>query len=295
VEKELTGETLRYRIDDHILMITLNRPERLNALNRVMATELGEVFNQSDADDDVRAVVLTGAGRAFCSGLDLERADIFDVTSGSTSAIRPHAPNSGAARDLGGEITLRLYESLKPIIAAVNGPAVGFGATLLLPIDIRLASKDAVVGYVFARRGIVPDAASSWFLPRVVGISRALDWTLSGNLIPAEEAHAAGLFQSLHDPGELLAAAWKIAEAIVRNVAPVSASLTRQMMWRGLTLAHPMQAHRIESRIIAARGTHADSREGVEAFLEKRSARFAGRVPTDLPDFFPWWPPETYD
>lgn len=291
---EHVGQTVNYRIEDHVLTATLNRPERLNSLNLTMARELCEVFDRSDGDDDVRVVILTGAGRAFCAGFDLERADIFDVTTGPAAGTQ-EMPRAQPARDLGGEISLRIYDSLKPVIAAINGPAVGIGATLLLPIDIRVASTEARVGFVFTRRGIVPEAASSWFLPRVVGISRALDWTLRGRLIPAEEAYAAGLFRSLHEPSELLAAAREIAEEIVRNVSPVSASLTRQMMWRGLTLEHPMQAHRIDSRLMAARGAHADSREGVAAFLEKRPANFAGRVPQDLPQSFPWWGPQEFE
>jgi enoyl-CoA hydratase/carnithine racemase len=232
-------------------------------------------------------VILTGAGRAFCGGFELERPDIFDAGNASPdwSALPPEHP----IRDLGGRLTLRIFDSLKPVIAAINGPAVGIGATLLLPMDYRIAAVDARIGFVFARRGIVPEAASAWFLPRIVGISRALDWTLSGRLVPASEAHAAGLIRSIHEPNELLTAAREIAAEIVNKVSPVSAVLTRQMMWRGLTLDHPMEAHRIDSRLMAALGAHSDAREGVASFLEKRAAHFSGRAPSDLPAFFPWW------
>jgi enoyl-CoA hydratase/carnithine racemase len=284
---EFEGETLRYRVETHVLTATLNRPERLNALNQTMAREILQLFDRSDSDDDIRAVILTGAGRAFCGGFDLERADIFD--SGNAPSDGSALPHDHPIRDLGGRLTLRIFDSLKPVIAAINGPAVGVGATLLLPMDYRIASNDARIGFVFTRRGIVPEAASSWFLPRIVGISRAIDWTLSGRLVPACEAHAAGLIRSLHDSGELLGAARAIADEIVEKVSPVSAALTRQMMWRGLTLDHPMEAHRIDSRLMAARGAHQDSREGVAAFLEKRPAHFSGRAPSDLPDCFPWW------
>lgn len=279
------GETLRYEVENHVLTLTLDRPERLNALNLRMGDEIMQVFDRSDADEDIRAVILTGAGRAFCCGFDLERADIFDASKLDLHRDSADEP----VRDLGGQLSLRIFDSLKPVIVAVNGAAAGVGATMLLPADFRLASSNARFGFVFTRRGIVPEAASSWFLPRVVGIGKALDWTLRGALVSAQEAQAAGLVRSVHEPDELLPAARAIAAEIVNHVSPVSAVLTRQLMWRGLTLDHPMEAHRIESRLIVARGMHADSREGVAAFLEKRPANFSGRVPTDLPDCFPWW------
>jgi enoyl-CoA hydratase/carnithine racemase len=286
-------ETLHCEIENHVLTVTLNRPQRLNALNGQMAEELMQVIDRSDADDDIRALIVTGSGRGFCSGFDLDRADVFD-NRGASMVDPANSSAGGVARDLGGRLTLRLFDSLKPIIAAVNGVAVGIGATLLLPMDFRLASRTAQVGFVFTRRGIVPEAASGWFLPRVVGITRALDWSLSGRLVSAQEAASAGLFGSLHEPAELLLAARRIADQLVDDVSPVSAVLTRHMMWRGLTLDHPMEAHQIDSRLMAERGAHADSREGVAAFLEKRRPHFSGRAPSDLPQTFPWWPDRPY-
>ncbi len=198
-------------------------------------------------------------------------------------------------RDGGGRVTLRLYDCLKPVIGAINGPAVGIGATMLLPMDIRLASESARIGFVFARRGITPEACSSWFLPRLVGISRALEWTFSGRIFPASEALSAGLVSAVHAPDDLLPAARALAREIIEHSAPVSVALTRQMMWRMLGADHPMEAHKIDSRSIYARGRQADAREGVTAFLEKRPAAFTDKVSTDLPSFFPWWPPRPYE
>jgi enoyl-CoA hydratase/carnithine racemase len=277
------GQTLRYEVAGHVMTLTLQRPERLNALNRRMGEEILQAFDHADANEDVRAVILTGAGRAFCSGADLERADIFDSNASIDTATEQ------VARDLGGVLTLRIFESLKPVIAAVNGAAVGIGSTLLLPADFRLAVNNARFGFVFTRLGIVPEACSSWFLPRIVGMPKALDWLLRGRFVSAQEAHAAGLVQSLHEPDELLPAARALAAEIVDQVSPVSAVLTRQLLWHGLTADHPMEMHRIESRLMAARGAHADSHEGVTAFLQKRKANFPGRVPADLPATFPWW------
>ena len=283
----MAPRTLRYEVEDHVATLTLARPERLNALNRAMVEELLEAFDRADGDPDIRAVIVTGEGRAFCAGFDLDGAAAFDVGAGTVNwqALPPDHP----IRDLGGRLALRIFDSAKPVIGAINGAAVGIGATMLLPMDYRLAAAGARVGFVFGRRGIVPEAASGWFLPRVVGISRALDWCLSGKLVPAEEALAAGLLHSVHDAADLLPAARTIAREIVANIAPVSATLIRHLMWRGLTLDHPMEAHRIDSRLMAERGAHADSREGVSAFLEKRPAQFQGTVPGDLPATYPWW------
>ena len=272
-------EQVRYDVADSVATITLDRPDRLNAFTAQMAEELIGAFDAADADDDVRAVIVTGAGRAFCAGADLARA------------ASPFAHPEGVAhRDAGGRVSLRVFESLKPVIAAVNGPAVGIGATMILPADVRLAATTARFGFVFTRRGIVPEAASSWFLPRVVGISRALEWAATGRVFDAEEALAAGLVRSLHAPEDLLPAATALAREIADNAAPVSVALARQMMWRMLGADHPMAAHQLDSRAVQSRGASADAREGVTAFLEKRPARFPDRVSADLPSFFPWWP-----
>ncbi|MEJ3654899.1 crotonase/enoyl-CoA hydratase family protein [Actinomycetes bacterium KLBMP 9759] len=274
-------------LSDHVLTVTLSRPERLNAFTAQMTAELVAAFDRADADDEVRAVVVTGAGRAFCAGADLSGGGAtFDYEK--RAAERP--ADVDADRDGGGLVTLRIFESTKPVIGAINGPAVGVGATMTLPMDVRLASTTARIGFVFARRGIVPEAASSWFLPRVVGISRALEWATTGRVFDAEEALAGGLVRSLHAPDDLLPAAYALAREIADNSAPVSVALARQMMWRMLGADHPMEAHRVDSRAMIERGRSADAAEGVGAFLEKRPAAFPDRVSTDMPDFYPWWP-----
>lgn len=276
-------ETIRYEVADGIATLTLNRPERLNAFTPTMMDELIAALDAADADDAVRAVILTGAGCGFCAGADLGAgADTF-ATRGAP------APDSEAARDSGGRLTLRLFRCLKPVIAAVNGPAVGIGATMTLACDIRLASEDARFGFVFARRGIVPEAASAWFLPRIVGIGRALEWCYSGRVFGAEEAHAGGLVRSVHASATLLDDARALAAEFAAASAPVSVALIRQMLWRGLGMAHPMEAHRADSRGILSRGASADAAEGVTAFLEKRAPAFPDRVSADLPDLFPDW------
>ncbi|MBB3860945.1 enoyl-CoA hydratase/carnithine racemase [Novosphingobium hassiacum] len=287
-------ETIRYDVSDNIAMLTLDRPDRLNAYTAQMCDEIIAAFELSDADDDVRAVIVTGEGRAFCAGADLENgAQTFDYAGSDLGGpVRPDGSIDWShedVRDSGGKASLRIFESLKPVIGAINGPAVGIGITLTLPMDIRLAANTAKIGFVFARRGIVPEAASHWFLPRIVGISRALEWCETGRLLTAEEALAGGLLRSVHAPEELLPAAYAIAREIADNSAPVSVTLTRQMMWRGLGLSHPMLAHRIDSRAVYARGRAGDAREGVMSFLEKRPAVFPDRVSKDLPDFYPWW------
>ena len=240
-------------------------------------------FDRADADDGVRAVVVTGAGRAFCAGADLSK------DPGNANFVNPDRTDAGALqRDWGGMVTLRIFRCLKPVIAAVNGPAVGIGATMLLAMDMRLASDQARFGFVFAQRGIVPEAASSWFLPRIVGIGTALEWSFTGRMVTAQEALAARLVRSTHAPAELLPAAYALAREIADGAAPVSVALTRQMMWRMLGADHPMQAHRVDSRAIQALGRGDDAREGVASFLEKRPARFSGEVSRDMPDFYPW-------
>ena len=254
-------EQIRYDVEDAVLTITLDRPDRLNAFTEQMSQELVDAFERADADDAVRVVVLTGAGRGFCAGADLGAGGAsFDYPAGA------------AHRDRGGKVSLRIFESLKPVIVAVNGPAVGIGVTMTLPADVRLASTAARFGFVFARRGIVPEAASSWFLPRLVGISQALEWTTTGRVFDAQEALDGGLVRSVHEPEDLMPAAHALAREIADNTAPVSVALTRQMMWRMLGADHPMAAHQVDSRAVQARGVSPDAREGVTAFLEKRPA-----------------------
>lgn len=276
-------ETLGYQVADGVATITLNRPERMNAFNATMMAELLEVFDATDADDAVRAVVVTGAGRAFCAGADLASGgETFDYEK------RYGAPAREPHRDGGGRVVLRIYRSLKPVIAAINGAAVGVGVTMQLPMDIRLASTDAKFGFVFARRGITPEAASSWFLPRLVGVSTALEWCCTGRVFSAQEALERGLVRSLHAPDELLPAAYALAREIADNAAPVSVAMARQMIWRMAGASHPMEAHRLDSRAIQSRGRSDDAKEGIEAFLQKRPAAFPQTVSRDLPDFFDW-------
>jgi len=273
-------EQIRYDVQDHVLTITLNRPDRLNAFTPVMKRELIAAFDDADADDDVRAVVVTGAGRAFCAGADLSAGgDTFDYK-------RRGGTETDAPRDGGGEVSLRIYEMRKPVIGAINGAAVGVGVTMTLPMDVRVAADNAKFGFVFTRRGIVPEAASTWFLPRLVGPSQAAEWLMTGRVFLADEAHAGGLVRSLHNVDEVLAAAYDIAREIADNAAPVSVALARQMMWRGLTAASPYDAHVTDSRAMHLTGQAADVREGIASFLEKRPPEFPGRVSSDVPDVF---------
>jgi len=264
--------------DGSVLLVRLNRPDRLNAFNLDMHHELVRLYDEADADNDVRVIVVTGNGRAFCAGADLAAAgDTFNYADD---------PNH---RDVGGELNLRTYACTKPVIAAINGPAVGVGATMTLPMDIRLASETARIGFVFARRGIVADGCASWFLPRVVGISRALEWTLSGRVFDAQEALDAGLVRSVHPPEQLLPAALELAREIAENTSAISVTLNRQLMWRMLGADHPMEANQVESRALRAVGSGPDAQEGIGSFLAKRAPKYPGRVPADLPDFYPWW------
>jgi enoyl-CoA hydratase/carnithine racemase len=276
---------IRYDVADHIATITLNRPDQLNAFTGTMMRELIDAFDRVDADDDVRVVIVTGAGRGFCAGADLSSGgDTFAAGGSDVSTTVPGVP-----RDGGGLVTLRIFECTKPVIGAINGPAVGVGITMTLPMDIRLASDTAKIGFVFARRGIVPEACSSWFLPRLVGISQAAEWCYTGRVMSAAEAHAGGLVRSVHAPDDLLPAARAIATEIAENTAPVSVALTRQMLWRVLGAAQPREAPRVDSRGIAERGRSADSREGVVSFLEKRPPVFPVKVSDGLPAIFPDW------
>jgi enoyl-CoA hydratase/carnithine racemase len=293
-------ETIRYEISDRAAIITLHRPDRLNAFTRQMQIEICAAFDRADADDEVRAVILTGAGRAYCAGADLsEGGKTFDYAARADLDNRPPADlgdlSDERVRDSGGKLTLRIFESLKPVIAAVNGPAVGIGATMLLPADIRLAAEQARFGFVFARRGIVPEACSSWFLPRIVGISQALEWTLSGRVFPAEEALRGGLVKAVVPQEDLLPAALAVVRDMAENTAPVSAALIRHMMWRMLGADHPMEAHKVDSRLIFQRGKSADTKEGVTSFLEKRQPHFPDKVSRDMPSAFPWWRDRNYE
>ena len=282
-------ETLLYSVENGVATITLNRPEKMNAFTTQMRDELVAVFDETDADDAVRAVIITGAGRAFCAGADLSSGGkTFDYASRGDAA-RESLRVGDVYRDGGGITTLRIFKSLKPVIGAINGAAVGVGVTMQLPMDIRMASTEARFGFVFARRGIVPEAASSWFLSRVVGMQTALEWCYTGRVFNAQEAFDRGLVRSLHAPEDLLPAARALAREIADNTAPVSIALTRQMLWRMAGADHPMQAHRIDSRAIQARGQSADAREGVSSFLEKRQPVYPDKVSSDMPAFFPWW------
>jgi enoyl-CoA hydratase/carnithine racemase len=272
-------EQVRVERRGPVLMVTLNRPERRNAFTPRMGAELLAAFDRADAEDDVRVVLITGSGRAFCAGADL-----------GSGGDRFAYPDPAVHRDLGGLVSLRIFESLKPVIVAFNGPAVGAGITMMLAADVRLAATEARFGFVFARRGIVLESGSSWFLPRVVGIARAMEWVSTGRVFGADEALAAGLVRSVHPPGELLPAAMSLASEIAGNTAPVSVALNRQLMWRMLGADHPMAAHELESRLLAERGHSADAREGIDSFLAKRDPRFPDRVSADLPACHPWWP-----
>ena len=275
--------TILYDLEDSVLLITLNRPEILNAFNRDMMAEIIDALDKADADDNVRAIIVTGAGRGFCAGADLS-------AGGNTfNAEARDDREDGLQRDGGGRVSLRIFECKKPIIAAINGAAVGIGATMTLPMDIRLCSTKAKFGFVFARRGIVPEACSSYFLPRVVGISQALEWCYNGRVFPGDEALAGGLVRSVHEPDDLLTAAKVIAREIADNTSAVSVTLIRQMMWKMLGADHPMEAHKIDSRGIYFAGKAADAKEGVESFLEKRTAKFPLKVSEDMPEFYPWW------
>lgn len=281
-----------YEVTDGVATITLNRPEKMNAFTGVMMQEMCAAFDAVDADDAVRAVIVTGSGdRAFCAGADLT-PDSGGQVFASGSAVE--SLSDERVRDSGGRLTLRIFQCKKPVIAAVNGAAVGIGATMQLAMDIRLASDTARFGFVFARRGIVPEAASSWFLPKIVGISQALEWCMTGRVFDAAEALKGGLVRSIHAPCDLLAEAQKLAREIADNTAPVSVALTRAMLWRLSAEVHPMAAHAIDSRAIYRRSRSGDAKEGIASFLEKRDPVYPDKVSTDLPDFFPWWDEPAY-
>jgi enoyl-CoA hydratase/carnithine racemase len=287
----MSYETLLTDLSEGILTLTLNRPERLNAFNETMRQELLAVIDEVDDDDDVRVVIVTGAGRGFCAGADLDRGGAtFDGGAQEEGAREPRSP-----RDGGGLVTLRLFDCKKPIIAAINGPAVGVGITMTLPMDVRLAASTAKMGFVFARRGIVPEACSSWFLPRVVGISKAVEWAATGRVFPASEALEARLVSELLPPEGLLPRARELAMEIVENTSSVSVAMTRQLMWKMLGADHPMEAHKIDSASIRSMGASPDAYEGVQSFLEKRPPRFSMKVSRDMPEFYPWWQTRSFE
>ena len=280
---EVAFETVGYDVADGVATLTLNRPDRLNAVNTTVIKELVAAFDTADADDGVRAVIVTGAGRAFCAGADLGGGgQTFGPRDGRSDTPDEH-------RDGGGLVTLRIFEMKKPVIAAINGPAVGFGITLTLAMDVRIASTAARIGFVFARRGVVPEACSTWFLPRLVGIAQAAEWAYTGRVFPAEEALAGGLVSRVVAPDALLPTARALALEIAQNTSAVSVALIRQMLWRMLGADHPREAHRIDSLGMWHTGRSADAHEGITSFLEKRPPRFAGRPSKDMPPFYPWW------
>jgi enoyl-CoA hydratase/carnithine racemase len=283
-------QDITYDVSEGIATITLNRPDKMNAFTGRMMHEIISALDLSDADDNVKAVIFTGAGRAFCAGADLSSGGATFSKGGSDIQTK-----QGVPRDGGGMVSLRIFNSLKPVIGAINGAAVGVGVTMTLPMDIRVASDGAKFGFVFAKRGILPEACSSYFLPRLVGIQQATEWVFTGRVFSAEEALNGRLVRSVHPGEELLAVARGIAREIADNTAPVSVALSRQMLWRMMAASHPMDAHAVESRGISARGRSADSKEGVTSFLEKRAAVYPDRVSDGLPDIFPnWEDPEFY-
>ncbi len=292
-----TYEQIRLEKDGPLAVLTLNRPEKMNAFTGLMMYEMIDAFDRTDADDEVRAVIVTGEGeRAFCAGADLsEGAKTFDYDARAADGEAGRTEDIDIKRDGGGRLTLRMFDSLKPIIGAINGAAVGVGVTMQLPMDIRIASDNARFGFVFNRRGINPEAASSWFLPRLVGISKALEWCYSGRVFPAEEALAGGLIRSIHPQAELMTEARAIAMEIADNTAAVSTTLTRHMMWRMLGADHPMDAHIVDSAAIYERGRSADAKEGVTSFLEKRTPTYPVKVSDGMPSFFPWWEEEEFE
>ncbi len=282
-------------VAERVLTITLDRPDRLNAFTFRMHQEVIAAFDVADEDPGIRAVIVTGRGRGFCAGADLGGGgETFDITS-EQNVVGGEAAEPEAHRDEGGLVTLRIFNCTKPVIAAINGPAVGVGATMTLPMDIRLASESAKFGFVFARRGLVPEACSSWFLPRVVGINTALEWTFTGRVFGPDEAHRAGLVSRVLPPDDLLPAARELAAEIAANTSATSVAMTRQMLWRMLGADHPMAAHQVDSNAINKLGQSADVREGVMSFLEKRPPAFTDQVPADLPSPWPFWIEPTFE
>jgi enoyl-CoA hydratase/carnithine racemase len=274
-----------YEIENGIAIITLNRPDEMNALTHIMRKELIGLFEAADRDDSIRAVVVTGAGRAFCAGADLgSGGSTFDL-----SQLEGHKVSLSEHRDGAGQIALSIFSCRKPVIAAINGHAVGAGITMTLPMDIRIVAEDAKIGFVFARRGVVPEACSSWFLPRIVGISKAAELVYTGRVFRAAEEAASGLFSYVVSREQVLSTAMKIAKEISENAAPVSVALSKALLWHGLTEDDPQSVHLIDSRCFYWAGRQKDAYEGIQSFLEKRPPRFTMSVSADMPDFYPWW------
>ncbi len=286
----MSEDHIRYDVSEGIATITINRPDKMNSVTYPMLHAILASFDKTDADDDVRAVIVTGAGdRAFCAGADLGAAGGDSFNYKDRADMRERRMINGVYPDTGGVIALRIFRSLKPVIGAINGVAVGFGASSILPMDVRIAADSARFRYIYTRIGLVPEAASAWFLPRIVGLPNALEWAMSGRMITAQEALDRGLVRSLHPADELQEAARAVARNFIDGGAPVSIALTRQMLWQAMTVGHPMEAHRIDSRGVAARGRAADIKEGLVAFGDKRTPNFPDKVSRDMPDFFPWW------
>lgn len=288
-------QTLQTQNDDGVLTLTLSRPDQLNAFTVQMADELEDFFIQVNDDDAVRAIVVTGAGRAFCAGMDLSvGGNVFGLDEAQQPSLQDmHARLDDEAilrgvRDTGGRVTLAIYNCAKPVIAAINGAAVGIGATMTLAMDCRFASEKARIGFVFGRLGVVPEACSSWFLPRIVGIDRALEWCYKADILSAEEALEGGLLRSVLAPDELLGKAQEYARSLVRNRSAVAVALTRQMLYRNSAAPHPVEAHRIDS-LAMFYSSIGDGKEGVQAFLDKRDPDFQGKVSSDLPPFYGDW------
>lgn len=290
----MTYQTLRYDVADRVLTLTLNRPDQLNAFTVQMANELVDAFHRASEDDEVGAIVVTGAGRAFCAGMDLSvPGNVFGLdetqqpTVGDMHTRLDDTAIHDGVRDTGGRVTLAIYDCKKPVIAAINGPAVGIGATMTLAMDVRMASEKARIGFVFGKIGIVPEACSSWFLPRIVGISQALEWVYSADILDAAEAQRGGLVRSVHAPDQLLPEAIKLAQRFTKNRSPVAVALARQMMYRNAAQPHPVEAHRIDSLAMFYTSI-GDGKEGVASFLEKRDPAYAGKA-SQMPPFYPWW------
>lgn len=287
-----------YEVEDNVATITLNQPEKMNAMATGMINEIIAAFDLTDADDNVRAVIVTGAGRSFCAGADLSKGkDIFDKSSRAGNPQREDGTfdySLETARDGGGRLALRIYASLKPVIGAINGYAVGVGASMTLPMDIRIGTEETRMGFVYAKFGIVFECCSSYFLPRAVGMNKAMEWAMTARILKAPELAAAGLFNYVVKPEELLTKAREIAREIATTVSPVSAAIMRQMLWQGQSMSHPMDAHRVESWGITNRGMSADTKEGAVAFKEKRPPNFPNKVSSDMPDYFPWWTEPEY-
>ncbi len=277
-------KTITYAVEDRILTITLNRPEKLNAYSEDMHHDLFKAMDEAEADDNIRVIIVTGEGRAFCAGMDLGKGnDTFNYGELDEN------PDWSEYRDLGGMLALRFYESTKPMIAAINGPAVGVGITMTLPMDIRLASEDSKMGFVFVRRGVMPDGCANWFLPKLVGVGQSLEWFLSGKIFSAAEARERGLISSIYPADQLLDKAKEMAMDIARNTSAVSVALTRQMVWRMAGADHPMESHKVETRGFYYTGRSKDAKEGIMSFIEKRKPVFTNSPVSDMPPFYPWW------